>query len=51
MYILQLENNKLTVSETHALDGNNIWTGVPERSSGNGFEGGDWISVIHLKKP
>jgi hypothetical protein len=49
IYILKLDNNKLTVSKIQALDGNNIWPGVPERFSGNGSEGGDWISIIHLK--
>ena len=49
IYIIRLENNKLTISETYALDGNNIWPGVPERFSGNGSEGGDWLSIIHVK--
>lgn len=40
-----------------ALDGDHIWPGVPEgptatgvdgRSSGNGTEGGDWMSVLHI---
>jgi hypothetical protein len=31
-----------------AVDGNNLWPGVPKRPSGNGVEGDDWISVIHL---
>lgn len=51
MYVIRLNNSKLTISETHALDGNHIWPGVPLRSSGNGSEGGDWISVIHIKQP
>lgn len=51
MYVIRLNNGKLTISETHALDGNHIWPGVPLRSSGNGSEGGDWISVIHIKQP
>jgi hypothetical protein len=51
MYVIRLNNTKLTISETHALDGNHIWPGVPLRSSGNGSEGGDWISVIHIKQP
>lgn len=50
MYVIRLNNNKLTISETHALDGNHIWPGVPLRSSGNGSEGGDWISIIHIKQ-
>ncbi|RCJ32426.1 hypothetical protein A6769_28270 [Nostoc punctiforme NIES-2108] len=49
IYILKLENNKLTASKIQALDGNNIWPGVPERFSGNGSEGGDWVSIIHIK--
>ncbi len=49
IYIIRLDKNKLTISETHALDGNNIWPGIPERSSGNGTEGGDWISAIYIK--
>jgi hypothetical protein len=40
-----------------ALDGDHIWPGVPAgataagvdgRPSGNGTEGGDWISVLHI---
>jgi hypothetical protein len=31
-----------------AVDGNNLWPGVPKRPSGNGKQGDDWISVIHL---
>lgn len=49
IYILKIENNKLTASKIQALDGNNIWPGVPERFSGNGSEGGDWVSIIHIK--
>lgn len=48
IYILQIQNNKLTFSKIQALDGNNIWPGVPERFSGNGSEGGDWVSIIHI---
>ena len=51
MYIIRLENEELTISKFHALDGNNIWPGVPERPSGKASEGGDWISVIHIKQP
>jgi DNA-binding beta-propeller fold protein YncE len=32
-----------------AVDGNNLWPGVPGRPSGNGVEGDDWISLIHLE--
>ncbi|MEH2070108.1 MAG: DUF6519 domain-containing protein [Nostoc sp.] len=46
---IKVENNKLTFSKIQALDGNNIWPGVPERFSGNGSEGGDWVSIIHIK--
>nr|WP_277932947.1 DUF6519 domain-containing protein [Nostoc sp. FACHB-892] len=49
IYILKIENNKLIVSKIQALDGNNIWPGVPERFSGNSSEGGDWVSIIHIK--
>ncbi|MEH1900970.1 MAG: DUF6519 domain-containing protein [Nostoc sp.] len=41
--------DKLIVSKIQALDGNNIWPGFPERFSGNGSEGGDWVSIIHIK--
>ena len=51
MYIIRLKNEKLTISKLHALDGNNIWPGVPERPSGTALEGGDWVSVIHIKQP
>jgi hypothetical protein len=50
IYILRQENNKVSINKLHSLDGNHIWPGVPNRSSGNGSEGGDWISVIHLRQ-
>ena len=31
-----------------ALDGNNIWPGIPDRPSGNGTQGNDWISALHI---
>ena len=31
-----------------AVDGNNLWPGVPARPSGNGVQGDDWVSIIHL---
>jgi DNA-binding beta-propeller fold protein YncE len=31
-----------------ALDGNNIWPGVPDIKSGNGAPGDDWVSIIHI---
>ena len=40
------------------LDGDHLWPGVPEgptaagvdgRPSGNGTEGGDWVSVLHIR--
>ncbi len=43
-----------------ALDGDHIWPGVPEgptaagvngRMSGNGTQGGDWVSVLHIMLP
>ncbi|MEA5621528.1 DUF6519 domain-containing protein [Nostoc sp. UHCC 0251] len=49
-YILRRENNKVSINEFHSLDGNHIWPGVPNRSSGNGSEGGDWISVINIRQ-
>ena len=42
-----------------ALDGDHLWPGVPEgptaagvdgRLSGNGTEGGDWVSVLHIRQ-
>lgn len=48
IYVIRLQDSKLTISETYALDGNHIWPGVPERPSGNGSEGSDWISNIHI---
>jgi hypothetical protein len=45
--------------KNRGLDGDHIWPGVPEgqptaagvdgRASGNGSEGGDWISIIHFQ--
>lgn len=32
-----------------AVDGNNLWPGVPERPSGNGAQGDDWVSIIHFE--
>ncbi len=49
MYLVRQENSKLTISTIQALDGNNIWPSVPERPSGNGSQGGDWLSVINIK--
>ncbi|MEH1951234.1 MAG: DUF6519 domain-containing protein [Nostoc sp.] len=49
IYIIKIDNMKLTVNNIQALDGNNLWPGVPERFSGNGSEGGDWVSIIHIK--
>lgn len=43
----------------NALDGNNIWPGVPEgptvagvdgRFSGNGAQGNDWVSLLHIEE-
>ncbi|MBR8837439.1 MAG: hypothetical protein DSM106950_26370 [Stigonema ocellatum SAG 48.90 = DSM 106950] len=51
MYVLRQENNKLTINTVHPLDGNHIWPGVPDRPSGNGSGGGDWISVINIQQP
>ena len=48
MYLVRQEKSKLTISTIQALDGNNIWPGVPCRPSGNGSQGGDWISVINI---
>jgi hypothetical protein len=33
-----------------ALDGNHIWPGVPDRPSGNGTQGNDWLSIIHIRQ-
>jgi hypothetical protein len=49
MYIIRNNEGKnLTVHQILALDGNNIWPGPPDRPSGNGTEGGDWLSIIHI---
>lgn len=34
--------------DNRPLDGHHIWPFIPERPSGNGAGGGDWISVIHF---
>lgn len=31
-----------------ALDGNHVWPGVPDVPSGNGAQGGDWLSMLHF---
>jgi hypothetical protein len=51
MYVVREKEDKLTILATHALDGNNIWPSVPGCPSGNGTEGGDWISAIHIYPP
>jgi len=51
MYVVRQKEDKLTILATHALDGNNIWPSVPGCPSGNGTEGGDWISAIHIIYP
>ena len=50
-YVVKRKEDELTILATHALDGNNIWPSVPACPSGNGTEGGDWISVIHFSPP
>ena len=56
-FLLEGEVTRLTITvrgdwvldeDKEALDGNNIWPGVPKRPSGNGAPGNDWISVIHI---
>ncbi|MBD2095561.1 hypothetical protein H6F90_10370 [Trichocoleus sp. FACHB-591] len=49
LYVIRKDTGQLSVRRLCALDGNHIWPGVPERHSGNGCEGGDWLSVIHLQ--
>jgi hypothetical protein len=48
LYIIRREETQLTLYQSRALDGNHLYPGVPERPSGNGSEGGDWLSLIHL---
>ncbi|HEY9812354.1 MAG TPA: hypothetical protein V6D31_02265, partial [Candidatus Sericytochromatia bacterium] len=50
-YVVRRKEDELTILATHALDGNNIWPSVPGCPSGNGTEGGDWISAIHIYPP
>jgi hypothetical protein len=45
-----LRGDLILDEQGRALDGNNIAPGTPLRPSGNGTEGGDWISVINLMK-
>jgi hypothetical protein len=50
MYVIRQENHKLIINIVQALDGNQIWPGVPDIPSGNGSGGGDWISVINIQQ-
>ena len=49
VYIIQKgEDGFVVCGEPRALDGNNIWPGVPSRASGNGTQGNDWTSEFHI---
>lgn len=49
LYVIRQEREQLSVRCLQAIDANPIWPGVPERPSGNGNEGGNWLSVLHLR--
>jgi hypothetical protein len=43
-----LKGNWIIDENGEALDGNNLWSGVPGVRSGNGAQGDDWVSLIHI---
>ncbi len=45
-----LESDWILDRDQQALDGNHIWPGVPDRVSGNGTAGGNWVSALHLRR-